>query len=74
MSSETGDLNSSAVKPTFNINDALVYVGGFGRLQLLLLILLSFVRNIGMYQTYGFALMVMPQDYNCWWENGNITK
>jgi len=28
---ETRDLNTST-KPTFNINDALVYVGGFGKM------------------------------------------
>lgn len=54
--------------PSFTMNEAFELTGGFGRFQYLMLILLAIVRNYGMYQTQGFAMMIMQQDYNCWWD------
>ena len=51
---------------TFTMDNAYNYTGGFGRMQILMLICFIAIRNFGNYQNYGFALMIFPQQYKCW--------
>lgn len=59
----------SMIKPdnlqTFTISSALSQVGGFGRFQIIALILLMIIRNYGLYQFYQFGLSTEHQRYVC---------
>ena len=65
------DLQYDDQVQTFNINDAFKQIGGFGRFQVLALILLYFVRNYGMWQVFSFCLLIAPQEYECFFESNS---
>ena len=50
----------------FTLNDAYEHVGGFGRFQIIALILLAMLREMGHYHLQAFALLIMPpESYHC---------
>ena len=50
----------------FTLNDAYEHVGGFGRFQVIALILLGMLRELGQFHLQAFALLVMPpESYHC---------
>ena len=48
-----------------SLNQAFLKSGGFGRFQLLALVLICLIRNLGMYHVYGFSVLTTRQDYKC---------
>ena len=49
----------------FTLNSVFDQIGGFGKFQVLSLIIFSFIRNFGSYPLYLFGLSVEPQEFNC---------
>mmetsp|Transcript_8570 Transcript_8570/g.14455 ORF Transcript_8570/g.14455 Transcript_8570/m.14455 type:complete len:294 (-) Transcript_8570:913-1794(-) len=47
------------------MNKAYNQIGGFGRFQVFTLFLMALIRNYGLYQQYGFAVLMMPQKFSC---------
>ena len=49
-----------------SIDDCLQLSGNFGRFQYFMLFLLMIVRNFGLFQVYGFALLLMAPEQYLW--------
>ena len=49
----------------FTLNSVFDQIGGFGKFQVLTLIIFAFIRNFGSYPLYLFGLSVEPQEYVC---------
>ena len=49
----------------FTLNEAYARIGGFGRFQLLALILLTIIRNSGFACVYGYAMATEVPKYLC---------
>jgi len=58
----------------FTMDSAFDKIGGFGRFQFFSLILLVLIRNFGMFQQYGYAVLVAPQVYSCTFERESVSQ